>query len=99
MSLNSITKVNPSHSVDISPGIGEVTSLNDIMKESLATTTADINAEKRNITKMMSPENLADPAAIGLIQKSMLIYSNTVAFIGTAARKIVATAETLLRSS
>ncbi len=99
MSLNSITKVNLGPSVDISPGIGEVTSINDIIKESMANTTADINAEKRNITLMMSPENLADPAAIGSIQKSMLIYSNTVAFIGTAARKIVATAETLLRSS
>ncbi|XBS70298.1 type III secretion system inner rod subunit SctI [Acerihabitans sp. KWT182] len=99
MSIESIAEVSLNRSVDISPGIGEVTSLNDIVKESMAKTTGGVNADKQNITRMMNSDNLADSSAIGAIQKAMLVYSNTVAFIGTAARKLVATAETLLRSS
>ncbi len=99
MSFNSIAEVNLRRSVDINPGIEEVTSINDIIKESMAKTTADIHVEKQDIARMMNSDNLADPAVVGSIQKSMLEYSNTVAFIGTAARKIVGTAETLLRSS
>ncbi|QWA10496.1 type III secretion system inner rod subunit SctI [Sodalis ligni] len=99
MPISSITEVNHHRAVDINPATGEATSINDIIKETMAKTTADIHEEKQDITRMMKAENLADPAVLGSIQKSMLIYSNTVAFIGTAARKIVGTAETLLRSS
>ncbi|TCL06150.1 MULTISPECIES: type III secretion system inner rod subunit SctI [Sodalis] len=99
MPINSITEVNRLRAVDINPAIGEVASINDIIKETMAKTTADIHVEKQDIARMMTADNLADPAVVGSIQKSMLEYSNTVAFIGTAARKIVGTAETLLRSS
>ncbi len=98
MSLNSIAEVNLRRTVDISPGMGEVNSINDIIKESTANATAGIATQQQDIVRMVSADNLADPTALGLIQKSMLVYSNTVAFIGTAARKVVGTVETLLRS-
>ena len=99
MSLNSIAEVNLRRTVDISPRMGEVTSINDIIKESTAKATAEISAEKQDIIRMISSDNLDDPEALGLLQKSLLVYGNTVGFIGTAARKIVGTVETLLRSS
>lgn len=98
MSLERIANVAAPRVADISPGIGEVTSINDIIKESTANTTAGIAAGKQDISQMMGMDNLDNPAALGLIQKSMLVYGNTVAFIGTAARKVVGTVETLLRS-
>ncbi|TKI02799.1 type III secretion system inner rod subunit SctI [Martelella alba] len=98
MSIESIAAIGARQTADISPGLGDVASINDIIKESMAQTTADVVDRQQQISRMLNADNLDDPAALGLIQKTMLVYGNTVAFIGTAARKMVGTVETLLRS-